>query len=313
MKTVKRVPLSFIKNVLGQLSQDIEQFETFDTTINKELLESMMAIIQTVEQIPSEEVLEQQRGKVETEIDKTFDLAKSHLRRIHYFAKKIGRTNSTILYKFGWDKNDFKLPENKQLKTTLLWMNDQIKEYEKDLIEAGATQDFLAEGLRLAEQMDKVEHARYLFEVNKEILAENRVKELESITNRLLDIQEAAVILFENDMSRLIAYLYPNYYGNEQKNYEFRVASYKTQPLIIKNIEPNTLLRLENKSDLSVYISISGESLTKTPKKGILLRPNTSSVIEAHTISDGTYGVLVAKNDGGKDVVFRVARLEKLL
>lgn len=313
MKIVKRVPLSFIKSILEQLSQDIEQFEAFDKTINTELLESMWATIQTVEQIPSDEVLEGQRERVEKEIDKRFDLAKSHLRKIHYFAKKVGRTDSAILYKFGWHKNEFKLPNRKQMKTTLLWMNDQIKAYEHLLVAAGAADDFLAQGLRLVEQIDSAEQARYLFNVNKDILAEKRVKELDSITQYLIDIQEIAHILFEHDLSRLIAYLYPNYYGEEDENYQFTIGARKTQPIITRGIEATTLLRFENLSAEGIYLFVSGQSLTDLPQKGLNLGRNASRVVEARTISDGTYGVLLVRNEGRKDAIFRVARLEKLI
>ena len=194
--------------VVKSLEDDLEDFSSFDSTINRRFIDKLQEAIDAGYQIYSDRVIKYQLAQLTDEVNLKMDACKNAYETVTYFVKKVFKDNPSVQDQFGL--NDSR-PGNNHLEM-IIFMGSLAKTaaiYKDPLVKGGINPDIIDTLPKMQEELYEAKNRQEMFKKERGKITYERVKRMNALYDMLKGISDIARLIYADNPAKLNKYLMP--------------------------------------------------------------------------------------------------------
>ena len=298
--------LAHAKATAGYLGKDLADFTAFDSTITAEYLARLKILLTQAEAGVSDSVIIDRQVQLSDEVNNKLQDCVGIIRSISYFVKKV--FNSKAIH------NEFGLNSFAEVKRSkdkmILFLRDYDKvanKYKDQLIEGGCRTELIEKIGVAYKALDQASQESDLYKGNRPVITQERIIKNNELWAKVREVINAAKVIYFNNMPKLKRYMVPK---AGSRNQSVKVEPGDKLIGLGNGIDEDAFIEIKNtgKSALTFYVADSIEA--ELPENAVVLKAGESITVKAESISDGTYGLLLAYNHDANKSAFEAHLLE---
>jgi hypothetical protein len=201
--------LEHAAKVIDYLPNDLSKFTQFDLTLNQGKADSMKTAHEKILSFGTDNAeVGVVKGLTENKTDE-YNKCVSLFRDVRYFAKKKFSSSPAKLKEFGVNKFTKASRTVSRLVLFMYELDNTVKKYKDDLIEAGLKEDIIASINPAAVALDKSNATQESGKSSRMVKTETRIELLNELYDILMEFSNASRRVFENDSLGRSRYVLP--------------------------------------------------------------------------------------------------------
>ncbi|MGM0531817.1 MAG: hypothetical protein ACQER7_10735 [Bacteroidota bacterium] len=195
--------------VTRSLEEDIEDFSTFDSTIDEKFINSLQGTLDGVRDIKKDDVMVDEQAQHTDEVNRKMAACNKGYKTVAYFVRYVFDDDESIQNEFGL--NDIKGARNNQSQM-IFFMTSLAKtaaKYKDQLIKGGMNPDTIDALPRLAQELDEANQKQEQFKDERGKLTQERIQRVNALYDPLARISDIARIIYADDPAQLNKYQMP--------------------------------------------------------------------------------------------------------
>ena len=293
--------IEFIKKLIGFLENDSADFTAFDSTIDINFLNALKALAAEAAAIVSDNVVIDEMADYTLVLNHKMEECIELYQTLKYFIKK-AFVNVTIQNKLGM--NDF--AEDSKVHGKMVFfmrdLNENIGNYKTELMAAGCNEPNIDKVTVIYAELDAAHQKQESFKNDRIVITHDRIVKYNELWTEAMKVVTPAKIIYKDDLSRMKRYLPPS--RNASVNNYITIPGASQMPAIGEAVLEDTILKIENLGDVQLSFFTADSADSEIPDVAITIDPEDNQVLKAGDISNGTYGMLIAKNDAEEEGKF---------
>jgi len=293
--------IEFIKKLIGFLENDLADFTAFDSTIDINFLNALKALTAEAAAIVSDNVVIDEMADYTLVLNHKMEECIELYQTLKYFIKK-AFANVTIQNKLGM--NDF-AEDSKVHGKMVFFMRDlseNIGNYKTELMAVGCNEPNIDKVSVIYAELDAAHQKQESFKNDRIVITHDRIVKYNELWTETMKVVTPAKIIYKNDLARLKRYLPPT--RNASKSNDITIAAASQMPAIKKDVFENTILNIENTGNVELSFFVADNIDSEQPDVSVTIAPEDNHITKAADISNGTYGMLIAKNNTNEEGKF---------
>jgi len=293
--------IEFIKKLIGFLENDLADFTAFDSTIDINFLNALKALAAEAAAIVSDNVVIDEMADYTLVLNHKMEECIELYQTLKYFIKK-AFANVTIQNKLGM--NDF-AEDSKVHGKMVFFMRDlseNIGNYKTELMAVGCNEPNIDKVSVIYAELDAAHQKQESFKNDRIVITHDRIVKYNELWTETMKVVTPAKIIYKNDLARLKRYLPPT--RNASKSNDITIAAASQMPAIKKDVFENTILNIENTGNVELSFFVADNIDSEQPDVSVTIAPEDNHITKAADISNGTYGMLIAKNNTNEEGKF---------
>ncbi len=289
------------KKASGFLEIDLAEFTAFDTTINADFLIGLKTTLANASTEVSDSVVIDEMANYTFLLNTKMDECITLYTKLKYFIKK-AFVNVSIQNKLGM--NDFAEASRTHGKMVFFMrdLSENIGAYSSELIAVGCNQALIDQVSVLYPEFDSAHQKQESFKNDRMVITYDRIIKYNALWTIIMEVVAAAKIIYKNDLARLKRYLPPS--RNATKSNYATISAASQMPAISEAVSEDTILKIENIGNVQLSFFTADSADSEIPDVAITIAPEDNQVLKAGDISNGTYGMLIAKNNASENGKF---------
>ena len=191
------------------LVDDLADFTTFDSTIDRGFIQTLQGAVDDVREVKKDEVMVDELNQLTNEVNRKMAACNKGYKTVAYFVRHIFDGDAGIQYEFGLD--DIKGARNNQPKM-IFFMDTLAKtaaKYKDQLVKGGMNADTIDALPKLAEELHEANQKQEQFKDERAELTQERIKRANALYEPLARVSDIAKIIYADDPAKLNKYVMP--------------------------------------------------------------------------------------------------------
>ena len=277
------------KLVKANLTEELDLFTGFDTTINADYLSDFGELLTDAEKDVSDHVIIDQQVQLSDEADKKLKECNLSVRHLSYFVKKTFDSKA-VYNEFGL--NDFN-EVNRSKSKMILFLRDMATvavKYQVELIAQGCKQELIDKIGVLHDELNSVTQKHEIFKGNRPVITLERVIKYNKLWDKTKLVIEAAKIIHSDSLPKLKRYLSAR---NVTKPNDIKVKPGVKVVGLSEGMDENTVIEIKNTGKSALQFYVADKLETEVPENSVIITAGENATLKAETISNGTYSLLI--------------------
>ena len=195
--------------VEASLAEDLNDFFSFDSTINKGFIGRLHDAIEACYQIKPDHVVKYELAQLTGKVNRKMEACNNAYDTISYFVKKVFKDNLSVQSQFGL--NGPGKPGNNHSRM-IIFMGSLAKTaaiYRDRLVEGGINPEVINALPKLQEELYEAKNNQEMFKKERGKITYERVKRMNALYDMLKAISDISRIIYADNPARLKKYLIP--------------------------------------------------------------------------------------------------------
>lgn len=275
-------------NVIGNLlTTDLAVFTAFDSTMDAGFVSAFQTKIENALHFSSDGVITDQQAQKTVNVLNLMKAAKEKYQDVKYFAGKAFPDNEEVRNELGF--NDIGKAKTKQ--TEMIVFLDELfaacTKYETELVNAGMPTSIIPSIDNLRVSLMNANTNQESFIKSRPVLTSQRIDLLNSVYQTLMQINEAAQIVFRGNEAKqkMFIYLAGTSGGEENQIITKILPPNIATELLNVPYDAARIFILSNTGNNPIFVFLSDDGVTPIANQ-MVIQPNESITIQSNQLGD---------------------------